>query len=140
VKPAARKALILCGLAVTVAAGLAVYARHLARPREYELKSATIIKLEFQCQNERIVSARGVLEFVHPKSGQAMSVTGTIPADCPIFVDDAPAQLSDLRVGDQVAVRGTVFADRSITPQWVRVQRSAAARETPASAPSTPSR
>jgi hypothetical protein len=140
VKPAARKALILGGVAIIVIAGLAAYARHLTRPREYELKSATITSLEFERQGERIVSARGVLEFVHPRSGQTMSVTGTIPADCPIFVDGAPAQLPDLRVGDQVAVRGTVFADRTITPQWVRVQRSSAARQDSASAPSTQNR
>ncbi len=124
-----RKAALLIVLAVAVIAGVGLYARKLARPREFELKSATITKLDFEYQNAAVIAARGEIEFVHPKSGQKMTVSGLIPADCPILVNGEPGRLAELHIGDRIAARGTLALDRSIRPQWVSVQRDAAASQ-----------
>lgn len=126
-----RKAALLIVLAVAVIAGVGVYARRLAQPREFEIKSATITKLDFERRGDEITAARGEIEFVHPKSGQTMTVAGVIPSDCPIQVDGAPGRLADLRVGDRIAARGTLGLDRSIRPQWVRVQPPTATAPSP---------
>lgn len=114
---------------MVVVAGVGLYARKLARPREFELKSATITKLDFERRGDEIVVAHGEIEFVHPKSGQKMTVSGVIPADCPIQVNGEPGRLAELRIGDRIAVRGTLALDRSIRPQWVSVQRDVAASQ-----------
>ncbi len=106
-------------LGVVIASGVWLY--RVTRPREFELKSATISRLELQRQGEQVVAARGEITFVHPKSGKAMQITGTVPADCPIQIGAVPARLEDLCVGDRVAVRALVSADRSMKPLWIRV-------------------
>lgn len=119
---------LLVVLGVVLAAVVAWWALQLRRPREYELQNGIITKLD--------VTARLVeVEFIHLRSGRTMTVTiGNVPEDCPIFIDGAPAKLSDLRPGDQVAGRGMVGADGTVRPQWVRATR-ATGDSGPATAP-----
>lgn len=103
-----------------------------AAPREYEVPSATVTKLDLAKRTAEI-------EFVHPKNGRMIAVAGSIPRDCTIYIDDKLAQLDDVRVGDSVAVRGMIYADHTVRPNWVRVKRGLAATQ-PASpaAPADP--
>jgi hypothetical protein len=127
VKPSARKGLLLALLGLLVVAGVAWQAWRLAQPRIYTLKSATITKMDAERRT-------GEVEFVHPKSGQTMRVTAAnIPPDCEISINGVPATLADVRVGDTVAVHGTLYADQTVKPDWVRVKRAAATTQ-PASA------
>ena len=131
-KPVTQKALILTVFGLVVA-GLAIWqVRRLAQPREYDLKSATVTKLD-------AAKRSGEIEFVHPKSGQAMTVTAKeIPADCQISINGNPATLADVRVGDTVGVRGLIYADHTVKPQRIRVTRAEAATQSaPATAPAT---
>ncbi len=126
-----RRTVLLIALGVAVIAGVGLYARKLARPRAFEIKSATITKLDFERHGDEITAARGEIEFVHPKSGQKMTVAGVIPADCPVQVNGVAGRLADLHVGDRIAARGTLGLDRSVRPQWVAVQRDGAAAPAP---------
>jgi hypothetical protein len=115
---------------VIVVAAAAWQVRKLAQPREYELKSATVTKFD-------AVQRTGEIEFIHPKSGQAMTVTAKdIPPDCVVLINGAQGTLADVRVGDTVAVRGLIYADHSVKPQRIRVTRPETTTQTaPATAP-----
>lgn len=116
--PTARKSLLLVLLGIVVVGAVAWQAWRLAQPRVYTLKSAIITKMDAERRT-------GEVEFVHPKSGQTMRVTATaIPADCEISINGVPATLADVRVGDVVAVHGTVYSDQTVKPDWVRVRRN----------------
>lgn len=104
----------------------------LARPREYELKSATITKLNTATRS-------GEIEFIHPKSGRTQKVSAQhIPEDCEVLINGQPAELSDVQVGDTVAVRGLVYPDYTVEPRWVRVTRQAPQSQPAATQPATP--
>jgi hypothetical protein len=133
VTPVARKALFLTVFGVIVVAAVAWQVRRLAQPREYELKTATVIKFD-------AAQRSGEIEFIHPKSGQAMTVTAKdIPADCLVLINGKPGTLADVHVGDTVAVRGLIYADQSVKPQRIRVTRpETATQSAPATASATP--
>jgi hypothetical protein len=116
VTSAARKTLIVTLIGVAVTAVVAWQVVALLQPRKYAIESATIISLDPQTR-------RGEIAFVHPKSGSTMTVAGQIAPDCEITINGVPAALQDLRVGDTVAVSGTVYADHTVRPDWVRVRR-----------------
>ena len=117
-KPVATKGLLLALLGVIVVGGIAWQVWRLSRPRIYTLKFATITKMD-------AAQRTGEVEFVHPKSGQTMRVTAAnIPAECEVSINGAPAMLADIRVGDTVSVHGTLYADQSVKPDWIRVKRS----------------
>ncbi len=103
-------------------------AAHEARTREID--GATITALDLEHRTAEI-------EFIHPKSGTPRRIRGTIPQDCPIYINDAlaPGGLADLHVGDTGSVRGTVHADLSMEAEWVRVTRPAASQPAVASQP-----
>jgi hypothetical protein len=65
------------------------------------------------------------IQIVHPKTGQTITIDGRVPPDCDIQIDQQPAALHDLRVGDAVTVEGTVHWDRTVSANWVRVSRAA---------------
>jgi hypothetical protein len=127
VTPTTRKIALLVGLGALVVALLAWQIVRLTRPRPFHLQSARITQLDRATRS-------GELEFVHPKSGRTTTVTArNIPADCAVSIDGVRADLSDLRVGDIVAVRGLFYpADQSARPQEIRATRP------PATAPSVP--
>lgn len=123
----ARKVILLVAIGVVVLAAVGWQVRRLTRPRTYLLKAATITKLDPQARTAEI-------EFTHPKSGRTMRVPGLIPADCQIYINDTPATLTDLQVGDSVSGQVVIHYDQSVTPTWVRVKRPVA-DSAPASAP-----
>lgn len=129
-KSSAKKGLLLAILGVVVVGGVAWQAWRMAKPRAYTLKSATITKMDAERRT-------GEVEFVHPKTGQTMRVTAAnIPPECEVRINGVPATLADVRVGDTVAVHGTLYYDQTVKPDWVRVTRPVAATQTaPASAP-----
>jgi hypothetical protein len=107
-------------LGIVVLAGSGFYAWRATQPRHYELKRAKIVKLD-------VAARTGEIEFVHPKSGRTMTVAAhVIPPTCEITIDGQPAALTDVRVGDTVAVGGLIHADYSVDPQWVHVTRGGA--------------
>jgi hypothetical protein len=127
-----RKTLLLIVLGVVVLGLVAWQASRALRPREYTLQNARLVKLDVAARTAEI-------EFVHPKSGRTQALNGRVPDDCPITINDQPATLEQLRPGDVAAVRGTVYSDRVVQAQWVKVTRSASQPARPATAPSTPS-
>jgi type II secretory pathway pseudopilin PulG len=78
------------------------------------------------------------IEIIHPRSGQLVPITGFVPEPCEIRLDDRPAGLGDLRVGDRVVVEGRIDRDKNITARWIHATRAAspaAAESAAASAP-----
>ncbi|GEM_PF-2333200 len=106
---------------VLVAAGLAAIgwqAMRLTRPREGVLRLATVTKLD-------VASRSGEISFVHPRSGQPMTIAAEhIPAECEITVDGRPATLADVRVGDTVSAGGLIYPDHTVSPRWLHVTRA----------------
>ena len=116
---ATKKGLILAALAIVVLAMIVwQILRRVPQARVRELANATITKLD---------PAKGVaeIEFVHPKSGREMKLTGSLAENCQIFINDQPATFAELRVGDKISVRGMVHPDYSVEAEWVRVTRPA---------------
>ena len=130
--PKARKAILLVVIGVVVLAAVWWQVWRQTRPRIYLLKAATITKLDPLARTAEI-------EFTHPKSGRTMRVPSSIPADCQIYINDTPATLTDLRVGDSVSGQVVIYYDQSVKPNWVRVKRPAA-DSAPASAPAEATR
>jgi hypothetical protein len=131
VTAATRRIAVLIGLVALVVGVLAWQITRLMRPRPFHLLAARITKLDR-------ASRSGEIEFVHPKSGRTTTVVArNIPADCVISIDGARGDVADLRVGDNVAVRGLFFPmDQSARPQEIRVTRSPPTRSaTPAPGP-----
>ena len=134
---------ILVAVIVVVVVGFVVWqvARRV-RTRMYTLDNVTVIARDVERRT-------ALVEFVHPRSGLPREVRGTIPEDCPIYVNDrrTPHGLADLRVGDQGSVRALIHADQSIEAQEVRVKRAdgssqpaAGSQATTASQPAATSR
>ncbi|MFH1747115.1 MAG: hypothetical protein ABIG44_08735 [Planctomycetota bacterium] len=71
-----------------------------------------------------VSSRTATLEFVHPKSGRTITLEGSVPLDCDIRIDDRPADLADLRVGEEASVGGAIHGDMSVTANWVRISRA----------------
>lgn len=116
VKSTTKKVLAVAVLAVVVLAVVGWQIIQQIQPREYQLDSARIAMLDKSARHAKI-------EFTHPKSGQKMTVAGDVPPDCPIYINEKPAKLDDLRVGDLVAVKARIGIDRNAVPLWVRVTR-----------------
>lgn len=119
VKTARRNTLIVGALGVVLVTAVAWRAARWGQPREYELKSAVVTRLDVQKRT-------GEIEFIHPRSGRTMTVSADrIPDDCEILVDGKDADLADVRVGDVVDVRGLVNPlDQSVRPHRVHVRRA----------------
>lgn len=116
----ARKRVALwISLGAVAVVAIAWQAARWAQPREYELKSAVVTRLDATTRS-------GEIQFIHPKSGRTMIVAADhIPEDCEILINGTKATLADVRVGDHVAVRGLVNPrDRAVMPYWVHVTRS----------------
>lgn len=131
-----RKWAVLAGLGAVLIAAVVWRAILWAQPRAYELKSAVVTRLDVPGRN-------GEIQFVHPKSGRTAIVGADhIPDTCEILINGEKATLSDVRVGDTVAVRGLVYPlTRAVEPQRILVTRgtngpaSSANPATPAKAP-----
>lgn len=115
----AKKTLVLVGLGVVVAGVVLWQVLRMTRPRPFTVRSARIAALD-------VATRSGEIEFIHPKSGRRTTVTArNIPPDCEITIDGRPADVSELRVGDAVAVRGLFYPyDQSARPQAVYVTRT----------------
>lgn len=113
------KSMTIGGIVVVLIGLLVWQAIRMTRPRQYTLENATITRLD-------LATREGEIEFVHPKSGRTIPVTGQIPPDCPITIDGKPADLADVRVGDKVSVCGLIYVDYSLKPLWVHVTRTGA--------------
>jgi hypothetical protein len=81
-----------------------------------------------------VAARQASVEFVHPKSGQRFQLAGDVPADCEIRIDDKPATLADLKVGDVVQVKGTMGDNRRVTATAVWATRSTPTATAPAAA------
>jgi hypothetical protein len=117
VTTSARKKLVIVIVGVLALALIARYVWKLTRPRTGEITDARIVSID-------VPKRMAQVEFIHPRSGRPLTLSGTVPEGCEITIDGAPARIEDLRVGDVAAVRGTVYADRSVRPEWVRVTRA----------------
>lgn len=120
-KTTVRNTVIIVAVTVIVGGVVAWKTIKALQPREYELQTATITKLDLDQRT-------GEITFVHP-SGRTMKIAARIPDDCAILVDDEEAPLSALKVGDTVSVRGWVYADYSVEPTHVRLTRRGAATQ-----------
>lgn len=132
------KLLLVAGVLVVVL-GMGVWQayRALPKPQVREISSATITAVDAAARTATI-------KFTHPKSGQEMELSGVALPDCRVYVNNQPAEMTDVRVGDQVAVRGTVytFPTVRVEAEWVKVIRPGPATQpapqSPAPAAATP--
>jgi len=67
---------------------------------------------------------RATLEIVDPRGGNAFEITGSIPPECEILIDEQKASLEDIRIGDFARVKGRLYWDKSVIAQRVRVERT----------------
>lgn len=95
-------------------------------PRERTLSGAVITQLDVAARTAEI-------EFIHPKTGDSVRLSGRVPPACEIQVNGLPATLAELRVGDMVDVGGTV--QRRLLTYVVEAHWVSAARRAPASRP-----
>ena len=107
--------LILVGIVVVVSLGIGVVRR--MTDMQVRTISGTIMSLDAQARMASI-------EFVHPKTGRTLQIDGTVPPGCDIRIDDEPADMDDLRIGEQAEVEGTIHRDMTISVNWVRVSRT----------------
>lgn len=116
-----RQVLVLAVLLaiVLVAVGYQVY-RSIPRARVAQVDNALVTAVNVEQRTAEI-------EFTHPRSGRTIRVKGTLAPDGQLLVNDEPAPLSALRVGDRVSVRGTLYPNYTVTAEWVRVTTPAAA-------------
>lgn len=70
------------------------------------------------------VARKATLEIKDPRGGNAFEITGTIPPECPITIDGAPAAIGDVRVGDFARVKGELKRDKSVIALQVKVERT----------------
>lgn len=95
------------------------YGYRMMRPIEREV-SGRIVAID-------AASRRAELEFAHPKTGQIIRLAGDVPPDCEVRIDGRPAELADLRPGDNVVVFGSLYRlTGSVTAKWVRATRNTA--------------
>jgi len=97
-KSTARRALLVgCVVAVVAIAGFFLGVRS---PR-HEIREAqgviTFVDL---------ATRRASIETIHPESGAAVEISGEVPTDCVITINESPAMLADLRAGDTAIVSG----------------------------------
>jgi hypothetical protein len=123
------KALLLTLVVVVVLAAVAyqVY-RSIPRARVGQIDAATVTAVNPEQRTAEI-------EFTHPRSGRLIRLKGTLAPAGQLLIDGEPAPLAELRVGDRVAVRGTLYPDYTVTAEWVRVQRSPTSAPAAAPAP-----
>ncbi len=115
-KSPARTVVIIAVIVVVVAIAAWQAARAL-RPRNLRIESARITKFD-------PVTRKGEIEFVHPKSGRTMTVSGSVAESCTITINGAPATIADVQVGDVATVEGVVFATRTVEAHSVSIERS----------------
>lgn len=126
--PGKRIVIVAAGVVVAIVLGVGVV-RYVTAGQVHTIYG-TITRIDVQTRKASI-------EYVHPKTGRTLQIDGTVPRDCDIQIDGEPASLSDLRVGEQAEVEGTIHRDMTISANWVRVTRSAGAAATaPATKPS----
>lgn len=77
----------------------------------------------------------GVLQVIHPKTGEPLELRGKLAADCEVVVNGAPAPLSDLAAGDRVKVEGLFYRDGSIVATRVAKLSGASEPKSRAAAP-----
>jgi hypothetical protein len=122
-KSKARMALLVgCGVAVVAIAGY-FWVRS-SRPKFREAQGIiTFVD---------VTARRASIEIAHPKSGAAMEISGEVPTDCVITINDSAATLADLRVGDVAVIRGRAQREpardgkkggRRFTAESIRVTR-----------------
>jgi len=74
-------------------------------------------------------------EYQNPRTGKQIESSASIPEDCEILINDKPATLSDVRVGEKAVVRASWNKQKKeIRPARVKIVRTASASQ-PATAP-----
>ncbi len=121
-----RVIIAVVAIAVVIVVGSLYRKRH--ETNVYEIRG-TITGID-------VAGRQASLEFTHPKNGQRFQLAGEVPTDCRISIDDKPATLADLKVGDTVRVEGTIDSGKRVTAKAIWAMRA-----TPtATAPTTASR
>lgn len=87
--------------AAVVVAAVGVYAWRWFSPRETSIVG-TILSLN-------VAQRTGVLQVVHPKTGDTIDLLGEIPAQCEIRLRGRRASISDLAAGDLVRAEGMLY-------------------------------
>jgi hypothetical protein len=74
------------------------------------------------------------VQFIHPRSGETISLKGMVSADCSVEVDGRPAALADLVIGDRAWVQGVISRNDTVSAVRVWVYRK---EPVPPKAPAT---
>lgn len=116
-KPTRKRLLIATGGIVVILAAVCIVVALCVPHEQVRTVIGTITHIN-------LATRTATIEFIHPKSGRTLAIDGTAPPDCDIRIDGQPAQLTDLRIGEEVEVEGTIHGDMTITANWVRVARA----------------
>jgi len=111
VNPVKRRVWIIGSLAMLLI--VALYQGGTAKVREI---TGTVTSLDPTARTASLV-------FAHPKTGEPIELSGQVPLECDIRIDDKPAQIAELKVGDVVQVRATIHNNAKITANRIRVTR-----------------
>ncbi|MCO6435613.1 MAG: hypothetical protein J5J06_00820 [Phycisphaerae bacterium] len=96
-----------------------------ARPRVVSA-NATITAIDVPARTASV-------QFIHPRSGRKMTVSGDVAPDCEIMVAGKPAKLSDVPVGSIAKVTAIRHAEGGATATHIIVEDKP--RTTPAEDP-----
>ncbi|MFO0838723.1 MAG: hypothetical protein U1D55_09355 [Phycisphaerae bacterium] len=75
------------------------------------------------------LARRATIEFVHPRSGKTIRVTGEAAPNCDVRIGERSASMDEVRVGDSVVVEGAMRAG-VVTATSVQIERASQAAET----------
>ena len=69
------------------------------------------------------------IEIINPSSNAAMEVSGQVPPECRITLDDKPATLADLKAGDKALIKARMIRQdrrsaRHVIADEIHVTRS----------------
>jgi hypothetical protein len=109
------KILLVVVVCAGVSGAVGWQVRRATRAREYTLRDARIVAID-------PANGAGEIEFVHPRTGQTVRVTASMPPECDLTIDGRPATATDIRVGDRLSVRCTIRRNQAV-PHWVRIVR-----------------
>lgn len=82
-------------------------------------------------------SRTATLSFIHPKSGESMTLKGTVAEDCEILIDGNPQSLGELRAGMQATVEATVRSGSAVTATRIAVRTARSSADESAAVPAS---
>jgi len=109
---------------IVLAAGAAVFVALLGLAVVHNLPRSQVRTIRGTITRIDVENRTATITYLHPRTGQNREIPGIVPEHCEISIDGESAELSELRVGEQAEVEGTLRPNMPITANWVRVTRA----------------